>query len=193
MILIIDNYDSFTYNLYQMISQLGKETKVVRNDEITVEEIQKMNPDGIVISPGPKTPKDAGITLELIQKLKSEYPILGVCLGHQAIAEAFGGKVSQCHEIVHGKQTTIFHRRKHLFEEVSLPFEAGRYHSLIVEKESIPDELEIEAENESGIIMALKHKKYPIYGIQFHPESILTPSGEKMIQKFLHLCEEEKK
>lgn len=190
MILIIDNYDSFTYNLYQLISSFGCDVKVVRNDKITIPEIEKMNPDGIILSPGPKAPKDAGIIVELIQKLGSKYPILGVCLGHQAIAEAFGGNVVQCHEIVHGKSAYVFHQRKGLFEDVSLPLEAGRYHSLIVEKGSLPSQLEIDAENEEGIIMALKHKKYPVYGIQFHPESVLTPEGEKLVKHFFKICEE---
>lgn len=184
MILLIDNYDSFTYNLYQLLSEFD-EVKVYRNDKITLDEIEKMNPSHIVLSPGPKAPKDAGICLQVIEKFSPKIPLLGVCLGHQAIGEAFGGNVVQSEAIVHGKSSLIFHNRSALFLGISLPFEAGRYHSLVVEKKSFPKDLEILAENREGHVMALKHKTYPCYGVQFHPESILTPSGKKIIQNFL--------
>ncbi|MCB1071819.1 MAG: aminodeoxychorismate/anthranilate synthase component II [Chlamydiales bacterium] len=187
MIILIDNYDSFTYNLYQMLA-IHTQVKVFRNDELTLEEIASLKPQGIVISPGPKTPKDAGICLELIKKFHKEIPILGVCLGHQSIAESFGGQVVHAGSIVHGKPASIFHNRKDLFEKMPLPFEAGRYHSLIVEKESLPKCFLIEAETEDGVIMGMKHVEYPLYGLQFHPESILTPQGKILIEAFLKIC-----
>lgn len=189
MIIIIDNYDSFTYNLYQGIAERYPDVRVFRNDKVTVDQVRALNPKGIILSPGPGRPEDAGICVELIQKLSPSLPILGVCLGHQAIATAFGGNVIQANEIVHGKPGFIFHYRDHLFDDMSLPFKAGRYHSLIVEKESLPKELHIEAENENGLIMAIKHKHYPCYGIQFHPESILTPEGERLLMNFIDLCQ----
>lgn len=188
MIVIIDNYDSFTYNLYQLIAKEVEDVQVYRNDKITVAELERLQPEAIIISPGPGAPKDAGICIELIQKLAPKIPIFGVCLGHQAITEAFGGKVVGCHEIVHGKSTHVFHKREGIFKDLSLPFLAGRYHSLVAEKASFPEELEMIAENETGIVMALKHKEYPCYGVQFHPESILTPEGGKIIVNFLKLC-----
>lgn len=189
MIVIIDNYDSFTYNLVQMVAKQVL-TQVVRNDAMTTEEIIQLKPQGIIISPGPKTPQEAGICIALIQKLKGKVPILGVCLGHQALAEAFGGKVIHAGEVVQGKPATIFHSRKNLFKEMPLPFIAGRYHSLIVEKSSLPKCFLIEAETEEGVIMGMKHVEYPLYGLQFHPESILTPEGERLIRAFLQICEE---
>lgn len=185
MIVLIDNYDSFTYNLYQMLLEFDSDIRIFRNDKITVDEIKALKPDGVVLSPGPKTPFDAGICIELIQKLSSEIPILGVCLGHQAMAEAFGGKVVGSGEIFHGKADYIFHDRSSLFHGVLLPFAAGRYHSLIVEKTSFPKDLVILAETPSGVIMAMKHKDYPCYGVQFHPESILTPEGRQIIKNFM--------
>jgi len=190
MILIIDNYDSFTYNLYQAIAQHGIEVQVVRNDKITLEEIEQLNPSGIILSPGPGRPEDAGLCIEIIRRFASKTPILGVCLGLQAIAVAYGGEVVQCSEIVHGKDTLVFHTRKGLYEALSLPFEAGRYHSLIVDIESLPKELVIEAENDSSIIMGLRHIDYPCFGVQFHPESILTPEGDQMLLQFVKLCKE---
>lgn len=188
MIVIIDNYDSFTYNLYQMVAKYTP-VQVIRNDAITVEEIEKLGPKGIILSPGPGMPKDAGICIELIEKLSGKVPILGVCLGHQAMAEAFGGDVILAGEVIHGKPASIFHNRQDLFQTMPLPFEAGRYHSLIVERETLPKCFLIEAETESGEIMGMKHVEHLTYGLQFHPESILTPDGEKMIEAFLKVCQ----
>jgi len=189
MIIIIDNYDSFTYNLYQLIAE-NTEVRVIRNDAMTVEEIEALKPKGIIISPGPGLPKDAGMCIELYQKLNGKVPILGVCLGHQALGEAYGGKVVHAGAVVHGKQGLIFHSRQDLFKTMPLPFQAGRYHSLIVERESLPKSFVIEAETQDGTIMAMKHVEYPYYGLQFHPESILTPEGERLIKAFLAICEE---
>jgi len=186
MLLIIDNYDSFTYNLYQAIAVDCQDVLVVRNDQITLEEIEKLNPKGIVITPGPGRPESAGICIEVIRKFGLKTPILGVCLGHQAIGLAFGAEVNQGTDIMHGKDSLIFHNRKHLFKEMPLPFKAGRYHSLLVEK--LPTELVADAETADGLIMAMHHKEYPIYGVQFHPESILTADGKKIIQNFLEMC-----
>jgi len=189
MILLIDNYDSFTYNLYQALSLLDREVKVVRNDLITIEEIKAMRVDGIVLSPGPGVPEDAGICIELIQKLGSaKVPILGVCLGHQAIGAAFGATLKRADLILHGKQSLIFHHRGLLFKNISLPFKAGRYHSLIVSKNNLPSTLIIEAEDAAGHIMALSHQTLPIFGVQFHPESILTPEGGQILKTFVELC-----
>ncbi len=187
MILLIDHYDSFTYNLYQALSRHA-EVRVVRSDQITLEEIASMQPDAIVLSPGPGRPEDAGIFLEAIRAFGANIPILGVCLGHQAIALAFGGSIIQAPEIIHGKSCELFHNREGLFAAASLPLTAGRYHSLLVEKKSLPFSLEITAEDGEGLIMALKHKEYPIYGVQFHPESILTPEGEGLIDSFINQC-----
>lgn len=188
MLLIIDNYDSFTYNLYQAIATDYENVMVVRNDQITLEEIEKLHPKGIVISPGPGRPEQAGICIEVIRKFGPKVPLLGVCLGHQAIGLAFGAEINQSADIMHGKDSLIFHDRKHLFKEMPLPFKAGRYHSLLVEK--LPTELIVDAETADGLIMAMHHKEYPIYGVQFHPESILTPEGKKIIQNFLEMCKE---
>ncbi len=185
MIVIIDNYDSFTYNLYQAIACRYPDAHVFRNDEKTVAELAEMPIKAFILSPGPGRPEDAGICVELIKKFAPQIPILGVCLGHQAIALAFGGKVKQADTIVHGKPTTVFHRRTSLFTKMSLPFTAGRYHSLIVDHDSLPPTLTVEAENEDGLIMAIKHKDYSCFGIQFHPESILTPEGNQFLQNYL--------
>jgi anthranilate synthase component 2 len=187
MILIIDNYDSFTYNLYQSVAQIHADVRVVRNDKITIDEVKTLNPEAIILSPGPGRPENAGICIELVQQLGQTTPILGVCLGHQAITMAYGGKVVKAPEIVHGKKDMIFHHRKGLYAAMPLPFEVGRYHSLIAERESLPDTLLIEAENAQGIIMGVRHQEYPVYGIQFHPESILTPIGDEMLGSFVKL------
>lgn len=185
MILIIDNYDSFTYNLYQLVASLHFNIKVVRNDVITVDDVEKMRPSAIILSPGPGTPEKAGICIELIQKMYKTTPILGVCLGHQAIVSAFGGKITQADEIIHGKSSYIFHNRQQIYKNVPIPFAAGRYHSLIATKNTLPDCLQINAENENGQIMGVKHKNFPVFGVQFHPESILTPCGCDLIYNFL--------
>lgn len=186
MILIIDNYDSFTYNLYQAIAELTPDVKVVRNDQIRLEEIEALQPQGIVLSPGPGRPESAGICLDVIRTFGPKVPILGVCLGHQAIGLVFGAEVNRASEILHGKDSLIFHTRKNLFKGMPLPFKAGRYHSLLVEK--LPPDLAIDAESPEGLVMALHHKKYPIYGVQFHPESILTPEGKTLLKNFLEIC-----
>lgn len=186
MLLIIDNYDSFTYNLYQAFAEIYADVKVVKNDQITLEEIRKMNPRGIVLSPGPGRPESAGICMDVIRTFGTEIPILGVCLGHQAIGVVFGAEVNGALEILHGKESLIFHSRKNLFKGMPLPFKGGRYHSLLVEK--LPAELVVDAETPEGLVMAMHHRKYPIYGVQFHPESILTPEGKTLIQNFLEIC-----
>lgn len=186
MILLIDNYDSFTHNLYQAFAMQGEKVHIVRNDKITLSQIEEMPVKGIVLSPGPGRPEDAGICIEVIQKLGHKIPILGVCLGHQAIGVAFGGEVNRASHILHGKESLIFHYRTPLFKGVSLPFKAGRYHSLIVDK--ISPELRVDAEDESGSVMALSHRQFPIFGLQFHPESILTPEGNKIIHNWRLLC-----
>ncbi len=185
MILLIDNYDSFTYNLYQLIATLDADVKVVRNDQITLEEIAALKPKAIVISPGPGRPEDAGICLDLIRAFAPTIPILGVCLGHQAIGLAFGGTVISAPVILHGKKSPVFHRRQGLFYKLALPFHGGRYHSLLIERQTLPDCLRVEAETPDGLIMAVKHQQYPCYGIQFHPESILTDHGSALIANFL--------
>lgn len=185
MILLIDNYDSFTHNLYQAFLMLGENVRVVRNDQISIEQIEAMDPKAIVLSPGPGRPEDAGICIEVVQKLGSKIPILGVCLGHQAIGIAFGGKVVGAKEILHGKESHIFHYRGTLFKDVSLPFKAGRYHSLIVDQQDLPVILKVEAEDAAGNVMALSHQSYPVFGFQFHPESIMTSEGQKMIKNFV--------
>ncbi len=187
MLLVLDNYDSFTYNLVQYLGELGAEMQVHRNDQITVSRIDRMNPDRVVISPGPCTPKEAGISVPLIKTMAGKVPILGVCLGHQAIGEAFGGKVLRAPYLMHGKTSRIHHDRKTVFKNLPQNFTATRYHSLIVERESLPDELEISATTPDGIIMGLRHKKYKIEGVQFHPESILTVSGKNLLRNFLRL------
>ncbi len=186
MLFIIDNYDSFTYNLYQVFAELDPNVKVVKNDQITLEEIEKLNPSGIVLSPGPGRPEDAGICIDVIRKFQGKVPILGVCLGHQAIGIAFGAQVKRANEILHGKECLIFHSRTHLFEKMPLPFKAGRYHSLVVE--NLPEELVIDAESPDGLVMGMHHKTLPIFGVQFHPESVLTPEGKTLLQNFLKVC-----
>jgi anthranilate synthase component 2 len=188
MILMIDNYDSFTFNLVQYLGELGAELEVYRNDEIDPERIRNMNPEGIIISPGPGRPEDAGVSVPLIRDLHPQFPILGVCLGHQAIGLAFGGKVVSAPILMHGKTSGIHHQGTGILQELGNPFTATRYHSLIVERDSLPGELFITAETEDNVIMALQHKKYPVYGVQFHPESILTSEGKKLLGNFLRVC-----
>jgi para-aminobenzoate synthetase component 2 len=188
MLLVIDNYDSFTYNLVQYLGELGAEMRVFRNDEVSLEEIEnELKPEKILISPGPGTPDDAGISLEVLEKFAERVPILGVCLGHQAIGQIFGGKVVRAPEPVHGKPVEICHDGKTIFTGLEYRFRAGRYHSLIVERESLPDCLEISATSPDGLIMALRHKTHKIEGVQCHPESILTDEGKKLLQNFLNL------
>ncbi|MEK3979374.1 aminodeoxychorismate/anthranilate synthase component II [Psychrobacillus sp. FSL K6-2836] len=185
MILMIDNYDSFTYNLVQYIGELGIEVKVVRNDELTIEAIQAINPQVIVVSPGPCTPNEAGISLEVINHFAGKIPILGVCLGHQAIGQAFGGKVIRADRLMHGKVSPVFHNSEGVNADMPNPFRATRYHSLLVERESLPRCLEITAWTEEGEIMGLRHKKYAVEGVQYHPESIMTEEGKKIIRNFV--------
>ncbi|MFM9332158.1 aminodeoxychorismate/anthranilate synthase component II [Paenibacillus mesotrionivorans] len=187
MILVIDNYDSFTYNLVQYLGELGEKVEVRRNDEIDLEGIAALNPDHILISPGPCTPNEAGVSLALIERFKGELPILGVCLGHQSIGQAFGGDVIRAERLMHGKTSQIHHDGKGLFRDLPNPFTATRYHSLIVKRETLPDCLEITAWTDEGEIMGLRHKEYAIEGVQFHPESIITQNGHKMLANFLGL------
>jgi anthranilate synthase/aminodeoxychorismate synthase-like glutamine amidotransferase len=184
---MIDNYDSFTYNLVQLLSVIDPDIKVFRNDEITIEEIDSLNPDYIVISPGPGVPNEAGISKEIIKKLGKKIPVLGICLGHQCIGEVFGGRVSRAKKLMHGKTSPIYHYSNEIFSGIKNPFTATRYHSLIVEEENLPEELEIIAFTEGGTIMALKHRDFPIYGLQFHPESILTIKGKQILKNFLQV------
>jgi para-aminobenzoate synthetase component II len=187
VILLLDNYDSFTYNLAQYLGELGCTLEVHRNDKITVEQIVRRKPERIVISPGPCTPQAAGISVELIEKLAGKFPIFGVCLGHQAIGAAFGAKIIRAPKLFHGKTSEIEHDGKGIFKNVPNPLTATRYHSLIVERKSLPRTLEVTAETRDGIIMGLRHKKYPIDGVQFHPESVLTESGKRILKNFLEL------
>ena len=190
MVLLIDNYDSFSYNLVQLIGELTDgNIKVVRNDEITIDEIRKMNPESIILSPGPGKPVDAGICEDVVRQLKDEYPILGVCLGHQSICEVFGAKVTYAKQLMHGKQSemTIL-KEDPIFEGLGESFKGARYHSLSADRNTIPDELEVIAiDGKDGEVMAVKHKEYPIYGLQFHPESVLTPEGKKLVTNFMKL------
>jgi anthranilate synthase/aminodeoxychorismate synthase-like glutamine amidotransferase len=187
MILVIDNYDSFTYNLVQYLGELGAELEVYRNDKITLEDIKRVAPEKILISPGPGEPKNAGISEDVIRTFGSRIPILGVCLGHQAIGEVFGGHVVGAKNLMHGKTSKINHNGKGLFKGIKNPFDATRYHSLIVERESLPKVLQITAETKDKEIMGLAHRDYPIYGVQFHPESILTAEGKKLLKNFLEI------
>ena len=187
MILMIDNYDSFTYNLVQYLSELGEELIVKRNDQITVARIARLKPASIVISPGPGSPKDAGISNELITRFAGKIPILGVCLGHQCIGEVFGGDVVRAKRPMHGKTSKIYHTRQSLFRHLPMPFEATRYHSLIVKRATLPAVLAVTAWTADQEIMGLQHRRFPIYGVQFHPESILTTSGKDLLRNFLAL------
>ena len=187
MVLLIDNYDSFAYNLAQYFGELGCDVLVKRNDEISIEEIATLAPQHICISPGPCTPREAGISKDVILAFGARIPMLGVCLGHQCIAEAYGGNVVRASRLMHGKSCTIRHNGGALFSDLSNPFEAGRYHSLIVERSSLPPCLEITAESDDGEIMALRHREFAVQGVQFHPESVLTPNGRKILASFLSL------
>ncbi|NKB35947.1 MAG: anthranilate/aminodeoxychorismate synthase component II [Gammaproteobacteria bacterium] len=190
MLLMIDNYDSFTYNLVHYLEVLGEDVRVYRNDKITLEQIEELAPSRVVISPGPCTPDESGISVELIRHFKNRLPILGVCLGHQGIAQAFGAKIVHAGEVMHGKTSEIVHSKCDIFKDLDMPFTATRYHSLVIEKETLPDCFEISAwtedsEQKLDEIMGIRHKKLPIYGVQFHPESILTSSGHQLLQNFL--------
>ena len=187
MLLMIDNYDSFTYNLVQYLGELGQDLKVYRNNKITIAEIEKMGPERIVISPGPCTPKEAGISIDLIRHFAGKVPLLGVCLGHQSIGESFGGDVIRAPYLMHGKTSMIHHDGKTIFSGLPNPFEATRYHSLIIKRETLPSVLEISAWTEDGIIMGVRHKQFKVEGVQFHPESILTGAGKDLLRNFLKL------
>ncbi|MHB1515758.1 MAG: anthranilate synthase component II [Acidiferrobacteraceae bacterium] len=186
MLLMIDNYDSFTYNLVQYLGELGADVRVFRNDQITVDDIRDLRPDGIVISPGPCTPNEAGISVDTIQELGAETPVLGVCLGHQSIGQAYGGRIVRARTLMHGKTSPIRHDGRGVFAGLPDPFTATRYHSLVIERASLPDCLEVSAWTEDGEIMGVRHREYPIEGVQFHPESILTEHGREMLSNFLN-------
>jgi len=185
MLLMIDNYDSFTYNIVQYLGELGEDVRTVRNDEITLNEIEKLAPERICISPGPKAPKDAGISLDILRELKGQLPILGVCLGHQAIGEAFGGKVIRAKQVMHGKTSLIAHTGEGVFKGLPSPFTVIRYHSLAIERASLPDCLEVTAWTDDGEIMGVRHREFDIEGVQFHPESILSEHGHALFKNFL--------
>jgi len=187
MIVLIDNYDSFTYNLVQYLSELGQELTVVRNDQVTVEEVEALRPGRIVISPGPKTPNEAGISCEVIVRLAGKMPILGVCLGHQCIGAAFGGRIVRATRLMHGKTSMVYHDGRTIFQDLPNPFDATRYHSLLVERESLPDCLMVSAETKEREVMGVRHKEFPVEGVQFHPESILTSVGKDLLRNFLTL------
>jgi anthranilate synthase/aminodeoxychorismate synthase-like glutamine amidotransferase len=187
MVFVLDNYDSFTYNLVQYMGELGAEMTVRRNDELTPEEIESLHPDRILLSPGPCTPQEAGISIPLIQHFAGKVPILGVCLGHQAIGAAFGGNVVRAPKLMHGKTSEVIHDGRTLFTGIASPMTCTRYHSLIVAEDGLPRELEITARTEDGIIMGLRHRKYPVEGVQFHPESVLTHDGKQLIKNFLEM------
>ena len=184
-VLLVDNYDSFTYNLYQYLGELGAEVRVVRNDELSAEAAIALSPERIVISPGPGTPDQAGITLDLIRRAAGRIPVLGVCLGHQALGQAFGGEVRRAPKLMHGKTSQIHHDGRSVFACLPDPFTATRYHSLVVERDSVPESLEISAWTDDGIVMGLRHREYPLEGVQFHPESILTTVGKDLLRNFL--------
>lgn len=188
MFILIDNYDSFTYNLYHYLGEIGANVEVYRNDEISVEELKAKKPDGIILSPGPCTPNEAGICMDIIDKLGATVPILGVCLGHQSIGQVYGGKVIRAPYLMHGKVSPIDHSNKTIFNGFKSPFNATRYHSLIVDKESLPDCLEITSETEDGIIMGLSHRTNPVHGVQFHPESIASEHGHDILRNFIEIA-----
>ncbi len=187
MIVVIDNYDSFTYNLVQFLGCLGQQVEVYRNDQITIDELERLFPDRIVISPGPGWPHDAGITMQVIKHFATKVPILGVCLGHQAIGQVFGANIVLAPKVMHGKYSHIFHEEKGIFKNVSNPFRAGRYHSLVIDPNSIPEPLKVTARTDDNVVMAISHRSYPTVGVQFHPESILTDQGMLLLENFLYL------
>ena len=187
MILLIDNYDSFTFNLYQYIGTFTQDIKVVRNDKITSGEIRELHPDKIVLSPGPKSPKEAGICMDVVKEFYREIPILGICLGHQTIGEALGGSVTYAKQLYHGKQSLIHHTGTGIFDGIESPIRVARYHSLAALKDTLPAELKVTAESEDGEVMAVEHTKYPVFGVQFHPESVMTPDGRVMIENFMEV------
>jgi anthranilate synthase component 2 len=187
MVFVLDNYDSFTYNLVQYMGEMGAEMTIRRNDELTVDEVEALAPERILLSPGPCTPQEAGISVELIQRFAGRVPILGVCLGHQAIGAAFGGDVVRAAKLMHGKTSEVEHDGKTIFAGVATPMTCTRYHSLIVSERNLPEELEVSARTADGTIMGLRHRQYPVEGVQFHPESVLTNDGKRLIQNFLEL------
>ena len=188
MILLIDNYDSFTYNLYQYMGIFEKDIKVVRNDKVTIEEIEQLNPDRIVLSPGPKSPKEAGICIDVVKHFYQKKPILGICLGHQSIGAAFGAEIVHAKELMHGKKKLMYKTgESQLFKGLPDTFAAARYHSLAALKDTLPEELRVTAESEDGEVMAVEHTKYPVFGVQFHPESVMTPDGRAMIENFMEV------
>ena len=189
MIVLIDNYDSFTYNLLQALASQGAEVEVFRNDETTVDAVASLAPDGIVVSPGPCTPREAGISVDLIRRFSGHVPILGVCLGHQCIGSAFGATVSQASRIMHGKTSQVTHDGSELYKGLKQPFPAGRYHSLAVIGSTVPDDLVVDSTSDDGEIMGVRHREHPTYGVQFHPESVLTPSGKRLLRNFLRIVE----
>lgn len=192
MLLMIDNYDSFVYNLVRYFQELGEEVGVYRNDKITIEDIQKLNPEGIIISPGPKNPKEAGISLEVIDRFKGMIPILGICLGHQAIGHAFGGEVVKGEIPMHGKISKVYHDEKGLFHNIKNPLNVTRYHSLVIKKDNIPSCFDITCQTEDGVIMGIRHRNYDIEGVQFHPEAELTEEGHEMLKNFVKRCKNAK-
>lgn len=187
-ILVVDNYDSFTYNLVQYLGSLGAELTVKRNDKVSIKEVEEMNPDGILISPGPCTPAEAGVSVEIVKSFYKRTPILGVCLGHQSIGVAFGGKIVRAKRLMHGKVSQIYHTGEGVFKDIPSPFTAVRYHSLVIERESLPEVLKLTAWSEDEEIMGVQHRDYPVYGVQFHPESVLSEHGMDILRNFLELC-----
>lgn len=191
MYLMIDNYDSFVYNLKAYLDELNEDVKVIRNDKITIKQISEMkNLRGIIISPGPKSPKDSGICVEVVKKFSGKIPILGVCLGHQIIGYEFGAVIEKGQKPMHGKVTNIFHNKSNLFRNLENPYEVTRYHSLVINEDTLPEELVVDARSEDNAVMAVSHKKYPVYGVQFHPEAVMTQYGHELLQNFINLSEE---
>lgn len=191
MYILIDNYDSFTYNLYHYLEELGANVEVWRNDQITADAVLELAPKGIILSPGPCTPTEAGICLELVEKAKGKVPVLGVCLGHQSIGQAFGGDVIRAPYVMHGKTSDVSHSSQSVFKDIPSPYKATRYHSLVVDRGTLPDCLEITAESGDGLIMGLRHKEHELHGVQFHPESIASDYGHKLLENFMNICETE--